>query len=145
MRILNIIFMVFILSACTSMVNLDYDKNTNFTLLKTYRINTAPVRISKDTRINSPFMQQRVENELNTALSKMGYESLEKNAELEIKYYLDIKQEFESQDSSVSFGFGSYGRHSAVGFGLSDLLTTGNSGSPHRRRSFGHTSSMLSS
>ena len=118
MRILNITLIALILSACSSMVNLDYDKNTNFTSLKTYHINTAPVRISKDTRIDSPFMQQRVENELNTALSIKGYKSLEKNAALEIKYYLDIKQEFETQDSGVSVGFGSFGRHSAIGFGF---------------------------
>ena len=118
MRILNIIFMVFILSACTSMVNVDYDKATDFTSLKTYHIDKAPVRVSGDTRINSPFMQQRVENELNTALSKMGYEYLKSNAELEIKYYLDIKQEFETQDSGVSIGLGSYGHHSAIGFGF---------------------------
>lgn len=118
MRILNIIFMVFILSACTSMVNVDYDKATDFTSLKTYRIDKAPVRVSGDTRINSPFMQRRVESALNTELSKRGFESLKNNAELEIKYYLDIKQEFETQDSSVSFGFGSFGHHSAIGFGF---------------------------
>ena len=118
MRIFNIIFLALILSSCTSMVNVDYDKNTNFTSLKTYRINTVPVRVSKDTRINSPFMQQRVESEIKTALSVKGFENLKDKAELEIKYYLDIKQEFETQDSSVSFGFGSFGRHSAVGLGF---------------------------
>ena len=118
MRILNIIFISLILSACTSMVNFDYDKSTNFTSLKTYRIDTAPVRVTGDTRINSPFMQQRVESELNIALLKKGFKSSNNNAEIEIKYYLDIKQEIETQDSSVFLGFGSSGYHSAIGLGF---------------------------
>jgi len=118
MRFLNILFISLMLSACTSMVNIDYDKNTNFASLKTYRIDKAPVRVSGDTRVNSPFMQQRVENEINTELSVKGFESLKNNAELEIKYYLDIKQEIETRDSAVSIGFGSSGRHSAIGLGF---------------------------
>lgn len=118
MRIINIIFISLMLSACASSVNIDYDKNTDFTLLRTYRIDTAPVRVSGDTRINSPFMQQRVESELNTELSKKGFENLKNNAELEIKYYLDIKQEIETQDSAVSIGFGTSSYHSAVGVGF---------------------------
>ena len=118
MRIINIIFISLMLSACASSVNIDYDKNTDFTSLRTYRIDTAPVRVSGDTRINSPFMQQRVESELNTELSKKGFENLKNNAELEIKYYLDIKQEIETQDSAVSIGFGTSSYHSAIGVGF---------------------------
>lgn len=118
MQFLNILLISLMLSSCTSMVNVDYDKNTNFASLKTYHINKAPVRVSTDTRVNSPFMRQRVEKELTVELSKKGFNALENNAELEIKYYLDIKQEIETRDSAVSIGLGSYGSHSAIGFGF---------------------------
>ena len=50
------------------MTNVDYDKSVEFKNLKTYKINIKPVRVATDTRIDTPFMQQRVVNELKTAL-----------------------------------------------------------------------------
>lgn len=118
MRLIKIIFVSLMLPACASVVNIDYDRNINFTSLKTYHVEIKPVRISADTRINSPFMQQRIVNELKTILTKKGFKNLKQNAELEIKYYLDIKQEIETQDSAVSIGFGTSSRHSMLGFGF---------------------------
>lgn len=119
MRIINIIFISLMLSACTSMVNVDYDRSTDFSLYKTYNIDSKPVRISTDTRINSSFMQQRVINELNATLAKNGFQYLNKNADFNVKYFLDIKREIDTQDSGVvSIGLGSSSRHSAVGLGF---------------------------
>jgi len=119
MRILNILLLPLILTACASPVNIDYDKNTNFGLFTSYSIDEKPVRISADTRINSPFMQQRVVNELTQKLSEKGYENLNKKSELKIKYYLDIKHEVETQDSGgVAIGFGTSSHRSAVGLGF---------------------------
>ena len=118
MREIQIIFLSLLLSACTSMVNVDYDHNTNFRSLKTYHLVSKPIRISNDTRVNSPFMQQRVLSELDAALSAKGFISLESKADFIVKYYLDIKPETETVDSGVSVGFGSFSRHSAVGFDL---------------------------
>lgn len=118
MRLINILFLSVILSSCSSLVNVDYDNTINFSLLKTYTVNEKPVRVSKDTRINSPFMQHRVVDELKATLTNKGYENLKGKADLEIKYYLDIKQEIETLDSSVSIGFGSSGYNSAIGFGF---------------------------
>ena len=115
MRIISTVFIFLTLSACTSMVNVDYDQNINFRSFTTYTIESIPVRVSGDTRINSPFMQQRVERELNAALSAKGFESIKKNADLKIKYYLHIKHEIETQDSGVSIGIGTSSRHSAPG------------------------------
>ena len=116
MRVIQIICFSLLLSACASMVNVDYDHNTNFRSLKTYYLVSKPIRISNDTRVNSPFMQQRVLSELDAALSNKGFTSLETRADFNVKYYLDIKPETETVDSGVSLGFGSYNRHSAVGF-----------------------------
>lgn len=118
MRFINLIIIALLLSACGSMANIDYDKSADFKLLKTYKINPEPVRISADTRINSPFMQQRVVNELEIELSKKGFVRINENAELEIKYYLDSRAGLVTQDSGLSIGVGSFSRHSAVGFGF---------------------------
>ena len=119
MRIINIIVLALSLSACSSMVNVDYDKETNFNSYKTFNVNISPVRVSDDTRINSPFMQQRVVSELNKALTNKGFKNINENQDFDVQYYLDIKQDFETQDSGVvSLGLGSYSRHSSVGFGF---------------------------
>ena len=114
-----IVFTSIMLSACTSMVNVDYDRGTDFSSYKTYSIESKPVRISTDTRINSSFMQQRVINELHTALTNNGFQNINKNTDFNVKYFLDIKREIGTQDSGVvSIGFGSSGHHSAVGVGF---------------------------
>lgn len=118
MRIHHILFLSLILTACASPVNIDYDRNVNFSSFTSYSLDKKPVRISTDTRINSPFMRQRVANELMLKFADKGYENLAHKAELKIKYYLDIKQEFETQDSGVAIGFGSAGHHSAMGIGF---------------------------
>ncbi|GMR16764.1 MAG: DUF4136 domain-containing protein [Gammaproteobacteria bacterium] len=118
MRVLNLIFISFVLTACASSVNIDYDKSTNFTSFTSFSIDKKPVRTSADTRINSPFMQQRVVNELRQRLTDKGYENLNKKSELKVKYYLDIKHEIETQDSGVAIGFGTSSYHSAVGLGF---------------------------
>jgi len=119
MRIINIVFISFMLSACTSMVNVDYDRSTNFSAYKTFAIEAKPVRISADTRVNSSFMQQRVVNELNATLTKNGFQNIKQNADFSVKYFLDIRREIASQDSGVvSIGFGSSSRHSAIGLGF---------------------------
>ncbi len=118
MRVLSILFFFLMLSACASPVNIDYDRSINFASYTTYSLQKKPVRVSADTRVNSSFMQQRVINEVHHAFTKRGFKRVAKNAELTIKYYLDIKQEIEVQDSAVSIGFGTAGHHSAIGFGF---------------------------
>ncbi len=119
MRIISIIFISLMLSACTSMVNVDYDRTTDFSSYKTFSVDVKPVRISTDTRVNSSFMQQRVVNELNATLTKNGFQNINQNADFSVKYFLDIRRETGSQDSGVvSIGFGSSSRHSAIGLGF---------------------------
>lgn len=118
MRFVNLLFFYLFLSACSTVANIDYDKNFNFDKLKSFSVQEKPIRISADTRVNSPFMQKRVLQEIKSELIKKDFVNKEENAELKIKYYLDIKREFESYDSGVSLGFGSFGRHSAIGLGF---------------------------
>jgi len=118
-RLIYITFISLLLSACTSTVNFDYDRAVNFNSFTTYTINKEPVRVTGDTRINSPFMTKRVVAELNITLANKGFEKSNEKAELEVNYFLDIKPELETEDSGfVSLGFGASRRHSAVGLGF---------------------------
>ena len=49
----------------------------------------------------------------------MAFKNINKKADFNVKYFLDIKREIGTQDSGVvSIGFGSSGHHSAVGVGF---------------------------
>ena len=100
------------------MANIDYDRSINFKIFETYTIQQKPVRMTDDTRINTPFMLQRIESAINNVLTKKGFVNENKKDSLVVKYYLEVKQDFETDESAVSIGFGSYGHHSAVGFGF---------------------------
>lgn len=119
MNVLKILFISLLVTSCASPVNIDFDKSINFASFSSFTIDKKPVRISADTRINSPFMRKRIVSEIENQFSAKGYEVLSQKSELEIKYYLDIKHEVETQESGgVAFGFGSGGHHSAVGIGF---------------------------
>ncbi len=118
MRLGIILLISLFLSACGSLVNIDYDETINFRLLKTYKVKAKPVRVPEDTRINSPFMQQRVVAEMEAAFSNKGFKNVKQKAELEIQYFMDVRQEIETHDSGISIGFGTSGHHSAFGIGF---------------------------
>lgn len=114
-KILFIMLSLF-LSACAPLVNIDYDTKTDFTSLKSYSNNITPVRVSEDTRVNSPFMLKRVTQEIDVSLSTSGFSSTKNNPDMLVKYHLDIRQEVETQQSGFTIGFGTSTRNTAVGF-----------------------------
>lgn len=119
MRKITILFFSTLLASCASAVNFDFDKFTDFNTFSNYQIINIPVRVTKDTRINSPLILKRVVDELNAALHKKGLNYSKEHADLKIKYYLDVKREIEAESSSVlSFGFGTLGHHSSLGLGF---------------------------
>ena len=118
MRLISLLISSLILAACSSMANVDYDKSINFKSFDTYIIQLKPVRVTADTRINTPFMQQRIVDAIDTSLTKKGFDKTDKKANLNIKYYLDITKDFETEESAISIGFGSSSHHSAIGFGF---------------------------
>ena len=106
----------FLLAACTSVVNVDYDKSTDFNSFKTYSKKIDPVKVSQDTRVNSPFMLKRVSNEIDKVLSSTTYKAVSAQADMVIKYHLDIRQEVETQQSGFTFGIGTASRNTAMAF-----------------------------
>lgn len=127
MRLIILLVTYSFLSACTSLANIDYDRSANFKSLKTYDIQIKPVRVSKDTRVNSPFMLQRVTHAIEESLTKKGFRNLKGKTDFKVKYYLDLRQDVEIEDTGLSIGMGTSSHHSAVGFAfnvpLADVYT----------------------
>lgn len=118
MRLIILVLYTLVLSACSSMVNIDYDRSTNFKSFTTFSIQTKPVSVDDDTRVTTPFMRERIVNSINNELVKKGFKNKDKKGELNVKYHIDVKKDFESEGSTMSIGFGSAGRHSAIGMGF---------------------------
>lgn len=118
MRLINLLFVYLFLSACSSMANIDYDRNVNFKSFNSYNIQITPVRVDDDTRINTPFMQQRIVKAIDIVLAKKGFTKTNKEDNLNVKYYMDVQKDLETDDSGLYMGFGSSGYHSAIGFGF---------------------------
>lgn len=107
------------LSACASSVNIDYRPGVSFARIKTFQVQEKPVNATTDTRVDSPFMQQRTVEALKTELAKKHLYSVKEKADVLVKYHLVIKQEFETDDSGVYFGFATGTRHSLLGLSYS--------------------------
>ena len=118
MRLINLLFIYLFLSACSSVANIDYDRSVNFKSFNSYNIQIKPVRVDDDTRINTPFMQQRIVKAIDIVLAKKGFTKTNKKGNLNVKYYMDIQKDLETEDSALYMGFGSSGYHSAVGIGF---------------------------
>ena len=118
MRLINLLFVYLFLSACSSMANIDYDRNVNFKSFNSYNIQITPVRVDDDTRINTPFMQQRIVKAIDIVLAKKGFTKKNKEDNLNVKYYMDVQKDLETDDSGLYMGFGSSGYNSSIGFGF---------------------------
>lgn len=115
---LLLLLICIVVSACSSLVSIDYDKETDFQALKTFTVKEKSETASTDTRINSQLMQQRVVKALKQNFIQKQYTFVEKNADMQVKYHLQVKTEVEFQDPRFSIGIGSFSRHSSVGLGF---------------------------
>ena len=118
MRLIILSFFYLFVTACTSMANIDYDRSINFKSLTTYSIQSKPVRVDDDTRINTPFMQERIISAIESSLAQKGLSKTDKSASLIVKYHLEVKRSLETEDSSVAIGFGTSSHHTSLGMGF---------------------------
>jgi len=115
MKNIVILSLVLFLSACATSVNVDYQLGTDFSALKSFRIEETPIAVAKDPRVNNPFIQKRIIEALNAQLNLKGLVAKKDKPDVIVKYHLGIKQELESDDSGVAFGIGTSSSHSAFG------------------------------
>jgi len=105
------------LSGCAKYVNVDYDQKANFRALKTYQLQYHPVQSTKDPRLNSTLIYNRLQRVIDFSLNGKGFlKQAQGNVDFVVKYHLNIKREVESDPSGVTLGFGHFGRHSGAGF-----------------------------
>lgn len=110
-----LLFGVFLFTACGTTVNVDYDKQTNFTSLKSFTLMPSPELKTGDERLDSPLVDQRVRKAILATLKARGYQQVESNADFAVAYQLGVRKEIDSSRASMSAGVGTYGRRSAVG------------------------------
>lgn len=118
MRLTVLLIVFLFISACSPMASIDYDRNINFEAFTTFNIQANPARITADTRVSTPFMQQRIVKAITNELIKKGFKQKENKNDLKVKYYIDVVKEFETADSALSIGFGTSSHHSAIGMGF---------------------------
>ena len=110
-----LLFGVFLFTACGTTVNVDYDKQTDFTSLESFTLMPSPELKTGDERLDSPLVDQRVRKAILATLKARGYQQDESNADFAVAYQLGVRKEIDSSRASMSVGVGTYGRRSAVG------------------------------
>lgn len=115
-RNLFLLLLIGVLGACASSVNVDYDRQVDFRRLKTFALLDAPQIKTGDPRIDSPLVERRIRAAILAQLQARGYEPVAGQPDFVVRYAIGVKQEIESDGSGISIGFGSFSRHSAIGF-----------------------------
>ncbi|MDR9435343.1 MAG: DUF4136 domain-containing protein [Thiohalophilus sp.] len=104
------------LVACSTTVNVDYDQSIDFATIRNFKLETKPIKISDDPRIDSSLMQQRVVTAIREVLTRKGLQT-SPTPDVHVSYRIDVKQEIESDPSGVSVGVGTFSRNVGIGFG----------------------------
>jgi Domain of unknown function (DUF4136) len=107
------------LSGCSSNVIVDYDKAVNFTAFKTYTLLPKAEKSTEDPRLNSPLVDKRIAQAIDFYMNRKGLKKQNANADLQVKYLTEVKQEISSNDSGVSMLFGAGSHGSGVGIAYS--------------------------
>ena len=114
-RFAMVLFAMLALTGCATAVNVDFDKTTNFTQLRTYLIDPVPDVGTRDTRWNSPLVNQRIIRVAGYMLDSKGFVQKSENPDFRVVYRIDTAQEQRQSQSGFTIGVGSFGRHSSVG------------------------------
>jgi hypothetical protein len=108
-------FALSLLTACGTTVNVDYDKQTNFTNLNSFTLLPSPETKTGDERLDSPLVDNRIRKAILATLNARGFQHVEANADFAVAYQLGVRKEIDSSRASMTVGVGTYGRRSAVG------------------------------
>ena len=114
-RNLFVMAVIFLLAACGTTVNVDYDQQANFQKLKTFTLMPTPETKTGDERLDSPLVDQRIRNAILANLKARGYQQVNDNPDFAVAYQLGVRSEIDSRRASMTVGVGTYGRGSAVG------------------------------
>ena len=110
----------------------DYDPQTRFEALKTYRWATDTQPKTGDLRVDDPLRDARVRAAVERVLTQKGFSrSQGEAADVVVRYQYALRQRIESSGAStgIGFGFGRYGRHTGIGIGTGDTIREYDEGS----------------
>jgi len=103
----------------------DYDTQTRFDDLQSYRWATATQPESGDPRIDNPLRDTRIRAAVERVLAEKGFNrSQEENWGFLIRYQYTLRQKIESTGTSsgIGFGYGRRGRYGGVAIGTGDSI-----------------------
>jgi len=106
-----------ILLGCATTANVDYREGYDFSTIHNIRIMAPTQPGTTDTRINSPLVEERIRKAITDHLLAHGFEIVDGQADADLTWQVTARSGLESRDSGFSLGFGTFGRHSAVGLG----------------------------
>jgi len=87
-----ILFLISLLTACGTTVNVDYDKQVNFASLKNFTLLPSPEIKTGDERLDSPLVDQRIRKAILATLIARGYPQVDSNADFSVAYQLGVRQ-----------------------------------------------------
>ena len=114
-RNLFFLFLISFLTACGTTVNVDYDKQENFQVLRTFTLLPSPETKTGDTRLDSPLVDKRIREAIVAYLTARGYRELKEKPDFAVAYQLGVRQELDSSRASMTVGVGGFYPHSAIG------------------------------
>jgi len=113
------LLMLFAAFGCSSVqVSQDYNSKLNLTSLRTYAWHYDKQAKTGDIRIDSPLIDARIRAAIDATLIARGYRNIARDqADFHVAYQYAIrgKNQSDSVQTSIGFGFGSFGRHGGIG------------------------------
>lgn len=106
-----------LLAACATTANIDYRQGYDFSSIRSLDIRPALAPASSDPRVNSPLVDQRIRTAIAAWMKSHGYRVVSRGGDAALTYRIGTRSGLESNDSGVSFGYGAFGRHTALGLG----------------------------
>jgi hypothetical protein len=110
LRLASIFIIIAIVGACSGIrVSQDYDPSTNFDSYRTFAWAPEPPQKSGDVLIDSPFMDRRIRNAIETTLKSKGYPKAEAGKpDFLVTYQLVVRPQVEVNTVGPAFGWGGY-------------------------------------
>lgn len=102
-----LLFSIAMLAACSTVyVDSDYDKETDFSRLKTFRwVETPPVNVG-DPRIDDTVLQARVQVAVNRELEAKGLRRLESGeVDILVNYHVTVEEKMTGQHLNDKYGY----------------------------------------
>ena len=104
-----------LLISCATSVNLDYDEQMNFKGMQTFGLLAPPQEKSGDVRLDTPLVDKRIRQVIESTLMAKGYRKVETDADFEVAYQIRVKHQVEGSSSGISIGVGTYSPGSMFG------------------------------